>query len=62
MVNKTPKAIREMCLDYIRRGAPGNMTEITIGTLEENIKAFLEVMRTYESKEQSKSEYILPKD
>ncbi len=62
MVNKGPEAIRELCFDYIRRGAPGIMTEITVGTSEENIKAFLEVMRRNESKEQSKPEFILPKN
>ena len=63
MVNKNPQAIREMSLDYIQRGAPGIMTEITVGTPEENIHAFLEVMRLHEDPtKQKKQEYRLPKD
>lgn len=47
MVNKTPEAIRALCEDFIRRGAPGVITEITVNTPEENIQAFLQTMRAH---------------
>ena len=64
MINKKPDAIREMCEDYIKRGAPGIMTEITIATPEENIQAFLDIVRKYEpqEKQNKRPEDLLPKD
>ncbi|MCD4824716.1 MAG: hypothetical protein K8S55_08915 [Phycisphaerae bacterium] len=68
MVNETPEAIRELCENYIRRGTPGIMTEITVKTPEENIHAFLEVVRKYEPREErnephnERPEDFLPKD
>jgi uroporphyrinogen-III decarboxylase len=49
MVNKRPAEIRGQCEDFIRREAPGIITEITVNTPEENIHAFLETMRRHAS-------------
>jgi uroporphyrinogen-III decarboxylase len=49
MVNKTPDEIRGKCEDFIRRKAPGIITEITVNTPAENIRAFLETMRHHAS-------------
>ncbi len=49
MIDKAPDAIRAQCEDFIRRGAPGVITEITVNTPEENIRAFLETMREHGS-------------
>jgi uroporphyrinogen-III decarboxylase len=64
MVNKLPDGIRAMCEDYVRRGAPGVMAEITVRTPEENIRAFLEAGKTYrENRECPKADGpALPKD
>ncbi|MCF7854979.1 MAG: hypothetical protein K9N51_09290 [Candidatus Pacebacteria bacterium] len=63
MVNKAPSAIRELCADYIRRGAPGIMTEITVNTPEENIQAFLDIMRAHESgPDNDRPDHVLPRD
>ena len=63
MVNKAPDEIRKLCKDYIHRGAPGVMTEITVKTPEENIRAFLETVREYEQGPKREAEGpTLPKD
>lgn len=48
MVNGTPESIRNLYSQYVRRGAPSIMTELTVGTPEENIQAFLKVAREFE--------------
>ncbi|MDD5596952.1 MAG: uroporphyrinogen decarboxylase family protein [Victivallaceae bacterium] len=63
MVNKTPAAVKGLCKDYIRRGAPGIMAEITVKTPEGNISAFLETMREYEPPgKKERPEDLLPRD
>ncbi len=63
MLNGNPDSIRDLCEDYIRRGAPGIMTEITVRTPEANIVAFLEAVRRHDKgSHRAEPSLVLPKD
>jgi uroporphyrinogen-III decarboxylase len=47
MVNRSPDEIRRLCEEYIRRGTPGIMTELTVNTPEENVRSYLDVVRSH---------------
>jgi len=49
MLNGTPETIKKLYKQYVLRGAPSIMTELTVGTPEDNIHAFLESAREFEN-------------